>query len=280
MPKGRLPHFVIIGAMRAGTTTVWDHLRRHPDVFMPYIKEPNFFVDGVNWDRGFDWYESLFADAKPGQLLGEASTGYTNFPRYGGVPKLLAEHIPDVKLIYLVRHPVERMKSAWVLMRSEYHEWRPLTEALLSDIFYITQSQYAAQIAQYLQYFSRESILLLRYEDLSADLSGAMTKICEFLGIDATKIRLADEPINSSSSKLLPRRRMRLIESSFARAGLQAQAQRLRAHPIAGLTHKPFSREELRLSEEVRDRLLDYLSCDVRAFRELVGPSMDLWGLA
>lgn len=280
MPKGRLPQFVIIGAMRAGTTTVWDHLKRHPDVFMPDVKEPNFFVDGVNWYRGFEWYESLFAEAKPGQLLGEASTGYTNFPRYGGVPKLMSEHIPDVKLIYLMRHPVERMRSAWVLMRSEYHEWRPLTEALLSDIFYITQSQYAAQLTQYLQYFSRESILLLRYEDLAADLRGTMTKICEFLGIDPTKVRLTEEAINSSSSKMLPRRRMRLIESSFAKAGFQAQAQRLRAHPIAGLTHKPSASEDLRLSQDVTDRLLDYLSCDVRVLRELVGPSMDLWGLA
>src|ERR671939_356718 len=70
-----LPDFLVIGAQKSGTTSLYEYLKSHPNVFMPDIKELDFFTPGINWERGFNWYQRLFADADDGvTALGEAST--------------------------------------------------------------------------------------------------------------------------------------------------------------------------------------------------------------
>ena len=100
----RLPTFLVIGAMKAGTTSLYHYLRDHPQVFMPETKEVNFFNPRRNWHRGMTWYEEQFSAAPPGTVaVGEASTSYTKYPEVDGVPVgVLAElgHVdpedPDV----------------------------------------------------------------------------------------------------------------------------------------------------------------------------------------
>src|SRR5690242_14831106 len=84
-PVGRLPDFVVIGGMKCGSTTLFEYLCRHPDVFMCTPKEPGYFSREKVMARGEAWYRSLFADAKPTQLCGEASTCYTRWPHFGDV---------------------------------------------------------------------------------------------------------------------------------------------------------------------------------------------------
>src|SRR5436190_12136822 len=100
-----LPHFVVIGAMKAGTTSLWHYLRAHPRVYMPRIKELRYFQKGGALSRGLAWYEAQFAAAEPGQLAGEASPGYTKYPHQTGVPERMAAVIPDARLVYVVRDP-------------------------------------------------------------------------------------------------------------------------------------------------------------------------------
>ena len=142
---GRLPDFVIVGAAKSGTTTLREHLLRHPDVFMCQPNEPCFFDANANWSRGLDWYKGLFAPADDDQLLGESSTNYTRYPQVLDVPHRIHDAIPGAQLIYIMRDPVLRTYSHFVHRWSkETHRrpsahripsWQPTPQALCSNPF-------------------------------------------------------------------------------------------------------------------------------------------------
>ena len=101
VPDGRpmRPDFLVIGAMKAGTTSVYQHLRAHPDVFMPTTKELHFFPADKNWTRGMAWYEAQFAGSEGSRVRGEASSSYSQADQFPGVAARVAETVPDVELV-------------------------------------------------------------------------------------------------------------------------------------------------------------------------------------
>lgn len=111
------PDFLIIGAMKCGTSTLQAQLARQPGVFMTTPKEPNFFSDDAIYAKGPDWYAGLFADAAPGDLTGEASTHYTKLPTHPEALPRLTAALDAPKLIYMIRDPVTRTVSHFI------HEW-------------------------------------------------------------------------------------------------------------------------------------------------------------
>ena len=130
---GRLPTFLIVGGMNCGTTALYRYLQAHPEVYMPSVKAPEFFVEEANWRRGVDWYRRMFAGAPPDAVaIGEASNAYTKHPRYRGVPKRVASVLPDVRLIYVVRDPVARMRSHYQTKVAEGSEVAPFAEAVFA----------------------------------------------------------------------------------------------------------------------------------------------------
>ena len=90
-----LPDFIIIGAAKAGTTSLYAMLDRHPDIFMPRQKEPEFFARDDLYAQGLDSYAENFAGAKPGQVVGEASTLYSLSPLFGQTAARIKEHLPE-----------------------------------------------------------------------------------------------------------------------------------------------------------------------------------------
>src|SRR5690606_18597197 len=109
----RLPDFLIIGAQKAGTTTLFRDLETHPQIAFSYHKEPHSLCyDQVLTPRGQRRYSDYFVHIKPGQICGEASTGYTRFPQFQGVAERALRVLgPDLRLIYIVRNPVDRVVS-------------------------------------------------------------------------------------------------------------------------------------------------------------------------
>ena len=93
------PDFVIIGAMKCATTTLHEQLDAQAGVFMSEPKEPNFFSNDEQFQRGIDWYLSLFSSAQPGDLCGESSTHYTKLPTYPSTIDRLKQHAPNAKFI-------------------------------------------------------------------------------------------------------------------------------------------------------------------------------------
>lgn len=196
-----LPHFILIGAPKCGTTSVHSMLAEHPDVFMPQneifffdvddvITHPDFFVhrDRMSfhdYDADFDsylaWYRSLFSAAKPGQRIGEDTTTYLFSP---DAPRRIAELLPDVRLVALLRDPVDRAYSQyWHNVRAGRHTvsfervLRTNPTALLAHGFY------AEQLARYRGFFDAGQMHVLFFEDLTADPPAEIRRICEFLGL-------------------------------------------------------------------------------------------------
>ena len=183
--SGSLPTFIVIGAMKAGTTSLFHYLSQHPDVYMSPLKELDFFALEANWDRGVDWYRRQFAAAPEGvQAIGEASTVYTKFPHYAGIPQRMASIIPDARLIYVVRDPVERVRSHYEHRVAVGAETRSFDEAIESDPIYLDYSRYAMQLERYGPYFARERILVVPSETMRVDRVATIARVFAFLNVD------------------------------------------------------------------------------------------------
>ena len=105
------PNFLLIGSQKCGTSTWWEILRRHPQIFMSAAKELDFFSHDYIYDRGWAWYETLFSGADGKLAIGEGSTAYTRKARFPETSCRIARHLPDAKLIYIVRNPIARIES-------------------------------------------------------------------------------------------------------------------------------------------------------------------------
>ncbi len=186
---GRVPDFFVIGAMKAGTTSLFGYLCRHPQIYMCPHKEPMYFSHEDVHAKGDDWYRSLFAQALPDQICGEASTSYTRWPHFPDVPPRISSMNPQSKFVYVMRHPADRTYSHYVhnLQRKHIHgEKISLTfeQALQESDVYVDTSCYLMQIERYLKYFPRERFFFIVFEQFKKDPKNITNQLQEFLGIE------------------------------------------------------------------------------------------------
>lgn len=179
----RLPHFLIIGAMKSGTSTLQAQLAAQPGVFMTTPKEPNFFSDDDIFARGMGWYQTLYRDAGPGDLLGEASTHYTKLPTYPHTVDRLAAAVPAPRLVYVIRDPVERALSQYLHEWSRGHVGRDVAQAFAEHPEFVAYSRYPMQIAPFIDRFGKDSILLSSLEALKADPAAELARIGSHIGL-------------------------------------------------------------------------------------------------
>ena len=185
-----LPNAVIVGAMKCGTTTLNAWLRHHPEVAFSAVKEVHFFDN--NYQRGLGWYRSYFpilesmAGAK---CVLEATPAYIQ--RAPKVAERMHRHIPDARLILMLRDPVKRAISHYGHRLRNGLERRSLEEALLSPEgpkpgtrnFYKTRGLYAEKLAAFLRYYDRSSLLVLKSEEFFADPAAIYSQVQQFLGL-------------------------------------------------------------------------------------------------
>jgi len=281
-PTGKLPNFLLIGAMKAGTTSLWHYLRGHPQVFMPAVKEVMFFDPRHKWERGVDWYERQFEEAPDEAVaLGEASTSYTKYPVVRDVPSRIASVVPEVGLIYMVRHPVERMQSHYLYALSRGKESRPIEQAFAEDPAYLDISRYGLQLEQYEPYFGRDRFLLLDSRDLRNDRVETLRRVFRFIGVDDTWIppvvdreffRSEDRRMQAAYSPTLGRMpRLRTISKRVPEP-LKAFARKVTSDKV--------DVRRARISDDLRHQLEDSLREDVAKLRRFMPESFDGWGLA
>lgn len=208
-----LPNFIIIGAGRSGTTSLYHYLRQHPDVFMSPVKETQFFAWQAEWAgktktesnnricavsypvRDLQDYTALFAGANGQRAIGEAT------PRYmyaTGVPEALASILPQVKLIAILRDPAERVFSMWMGNTADRREHRSFEQVIKDEaphidhvvspgeFAYLRPSLYHLYVMKYLDYFNLNQILILFYEDFIFATEVTLRRVFRFLGIDET----------------------------------------------------------------------------------------------
>jgi hypothetical protein len=182
-------NFILIGAMKSGTTTLADHLRCHPKVYIPKFKEPQFFSRNEKYCRGVEWYESLFDEAGSDQICGEASTCYSRWPVYSKVPERIHTYSPKMRFIYLVRDPADRAYSHYRhgMLKNEFC-FTSFQDAMDNNQEILCASRYMAQINQYLEYFPRDRFLFIRFEDLNND--NVIRDLFQFLSLDDIEFKI------------------------------------------------------------------------------------------
>jgi Sulfotransferase domain len=180
-----LPTFLVIGTMKGGTTSLFRYLGAHPEVSVSPYKELEFFSSNENWCRGIEWYAEQFGDVGDARAVGECSTGYTKYPGFTEVPARIASVIPNCRLVYVIRDPVERIRSQFEHAVLAGVERRSAETVVLTDPQYVDISRYAVQIERYLDHFAAEQILVLDSADLRLRRRQTMRRIFGFLGVDA-----------------------------------------------------------------------------------------------
>ena len=190
-----LPNFIICGTQRGGTTALYHYLKMHPEVYMSVKKEVHFF--DLNFHRGVEWYSRFFSGARYGsyKAVGEASPLYMYLEE---VPERIHSLLPEAKLIFILRHPVDRAYSHYwheVKLGFEHLSFEEAVEReeerlKAGSLFarqhysYLDRGRYAAQLERYRKYFSKDQMLILINRDLRENTLATLQKVSEFLGID------------------------------------------------------------------------------------------------
>lgn len=284
------PDFLIVGANKAGTTSLVDYLRRHPRLFLTQLKEPCFFSDPAQRAKGFDWYDGLFRDASAGQLRGEGSTTYARWP-YSEAPWTIdprAEIIarrPDVRLLYLVRHPVERIFSQY-RFRQRYGRTVGFEEAIERTPGFLDCSRYDVQIQRWREVLPDPAQLLVCLsEDLDAKRPETFAAIQRHLGVEPIdllaggEVRSNESGVHHIASKAIaPIRRAPGLRHLF-----QLMPPGIRAAGRDLLVRSPLGRRWERVTRvdpmrpETRRRLLAEFLPAVDAVEQGTGRSLPHW---
>ena len=216
------PHFLVIGAQKAGTTTLYEHLRSHPGLFLPDNKEPHFFCSPSAgslpaWEprllgslrdvlvADLDEYRSLFRGAGT-RRTGECSTGYLADPD-AAARAVVAN--PAVRVIAVLRDPVERAYSAWWMYHRSHHDRLSFEEALeaepsrLADgwghpFAYRGNGQYSHHLARWRSVLHPDQMLVLRFEDLVNNTGTTLATVCDFLGVERLRGELPHIAANAA----------------------------------------------------------------------------------
>jgi len=196
------PNFFIVGAPKAGTTSIFNYLKNHPEVFLPLVKEPNFFSHKELLSERLYYkesiiisdiasYEKLFINAKRHKAVGEASVSYLF---YESVPQRIKQYSPNAKVIILLRNPIDRAYSHYLMdYRSGYIDedfdkvvenvnWRtmhPLRYRQVIDLGF-----YSEQVERYLRIFSKRNVKIVLFDDLVEKSNSVMSQLADFLEID------------------------------------------------------------------------------------------------
>ena len=249
---------------------------------MSRAKELNFFVARGSWAQGVDWYAAQFNPAAP--VRGESSPAYTNYPIHDGIPARMHSVVPDAKLVFVVRDPLERIVSQYLHDYSAGKQDKPIEEVLAEGSAthnYVVRSKYFFQLEQYLPYFPPESILVLAQEDLLHDRAETMRRAFEFVGVEPSFYHPKFERMKHRTSS--HRRRKTWAGTAVSAVARRAtrrfepprwiawKAERLLVFPLARRIERPV------LVGAVREQVMAELRDDVDRLRELTGKEFKSW---
>ncbi len=201
----RKPDFLIIGAMKAGTTSIYKDLSTHSLVYLPEQKEPETLVKfGDNYKKIADDYKSLFKFAKPHQFVGEASTSYSKLPLFPNTAKRALDLCgPKLKIIYIKRDPIQRIIShfkhdiSWGAVKPD----DDINEVIFSNPEYINISNYSYQLEPWLNHFEQENILVVDFENYIKNKNMVIGDILLHIGIEDDFQVALSKPQNKSDYK-------------------------------------------------------------------------------
>ena len=284
----RQPDFFIVGAAKSGTTSLVEYLNQHKNIFIPNIKEPNFFGKDlvVNSKSSMDEYLSLFYDAKDDAIIGEASTHYLCSRT---AAKEIFEFNPLAKIIIILRNPVERSYSHFYYRTMYSGEERSFIKAFESSLKlmndknsspdiepFAQMSFYATSIKRYINEFGSKSVKILLFDDLIINAEKVCMEVFEFLNVERKALMDTKKVYNRTKPP-----KFQIIENLIKKPNI------LRA--ITRITMKKELRDKLKtwlrsmnarkrvppMDEKIRQYLADIFRNDVQQLEKLLGRTLE-----
>jgi len=295
----RLPDFLVIGAGRSGTTSLYEYARCHPGVFMSDVKEPSFFayMDGglpthgkhAEWVRRNavttrEAYEQLFAGAGSAKAVGEASPIYLIHPH---AAERIRAALPDVRLIAILRHPVERAHAAWSGLLRDGDEPSPTIEEALRleesrlregwtpSTGLVRNGLYYQMLSRYFERFPRERIRVYLYDDLVRDPQGLLADFFTFIGVDPAFLPDLSQRYGGTGLVRNPLLRTVWRHSRLPRRLVRPfLPRRLRDAGFAWVTRDLVKAP---MAPATREALMKRFRPDIEALQDLIGRDLSAW---
>ena len=218
-----LPNFMCLGAAKSGTTTLYDILSQHPEIYTPSFKEPHFFDIKENFANGLSWYERTYFNKADSKIVADFTPSYF-FDRHA--PKRIFDSLGSkLKFLVIIRNPVDRAYSHYLHSKRDFHETESFERSLElefdrlhqyrknSDYLfylrhsYINQGLYSKMLERYLHYFSLDNFLFIHFEnDFLQDRDLTIRQILDFLEIDnsvALNTAIRSNPASKEKSRLI-----------------------------------------------------------------------------
>jgi len=262
--------FVIIGAMKSGTSTLREHLRTHPEVSMAKPAETHFFCESLNWSKGVDWFRAQFDMTRP--IRGDSCANYTKVRTFPGVPERIHGLIPEAMLIYIMRDPIKRLVSHFTHNLAHGREQRDIESALAEPETsgYVEASLYHHQLSHFLPLFGDDAVLLLTMEELADDPASVMTRVYEHVGADpGHQAPELGKAFHQGDVKRVPTALTRPLVNLPGGKALRKLVGPMLEPPV----DKPV------VSDRLRARLEAIFRPDVEALREQSGLKFEHWSV-
>ena len=292
-----MPNFIIFGVGKAGTSSVHNYISQHPDIFMSPVKEPNFFLyqDVRNRKELPPWhkestidlaaYQKLFAGVRNESAIGESSISYFES---GRAAERIKQAIPACKLVAILRHPVERAYSAYLMWHRDGFDSAPTFEEALrrqsdgsssrsAPTNYRQLMYYAENMATYYNMFPSEQIIVLLYDDLKQKPEKFFKQLFSFLNVDP-----AFMPDISQRENIGGIHKSKFIGSLFS----QTNPIRVLARSVIPSTTRAHIRELVlrynlmpapRLSKHLHQVLTAECASDIRRLEKLTNLNLSHW---
>ena len=271
---GRLPDFLIIGAMKSGTSTLRANLDSHPDVYC--AREQHFF--NLHYTKGTDWYRAKFADAGAVRLIGEKCPEYLHNPQ---AVERMASLLPDARLIALLRDPVERAYSHYWQERRIGKESLEFADAVAAEprriaegavrFSYVERGRYLLQLQRICERYPRNALLVLLFEELREAPAQTFATACRFLGIDDTFVPPSVDEVRNPYRAYRPQWLFRALAKNDRwrklPPGLAVRIQRIMTRQTS---YPP-------MDEGLRRELVDRYRDDNRALARWLGRDLTGW---
>jgi hypothetical protein len=297
MFANRVIDFFIIGAQKSGTTSLYDHLAQHPQIFLPQVKETRFFHERAVYERGPSWLAPLYRSAPEAALLGGADVHTLFFPEAAW---RLHDHNPRMKLLAVLRNPVDRAYSAyWYNRLNGWESCRTFEEALALEsqrsrgsyteravLTILGHGHYAEQLQRFYSLFGASNLLVLLTEDLAPDhVRDTLSRTMRWLGVDPNAIQMnpsrrlnvAGTPRSRGLQRILMsydtwyRRVLRSIMTPSARFKLQQFV----VEPLNTRNVKSFKYPEM--NPQTRNKLLKYYAPLNKILSDLIARDLTHW---
>lgn len=274
--------FLVAGFSKCGTTSLCDLLSQHPDICISREKEPYFFC-ADDFNDKWDWYLELFSHAKDGQLHGEGSTYYSNIDHEEFSRKNLFELYPELKIIFIVRNPFDRLESSYKEMHHRGPEFGFDAHFGVGNILQqksnmLDDTRYWSRLKNYLDFFPKKQIQVIFLEDLKANSEVVVAECMDFLEVD-TNVNLEYIKLNSGAEKLYDSCFLRVLRrSTIICKCLNLLSAETYNRVLKLLLLRKSFKNSIEWDVDTRKYIVDELGPDVSMLLSYCGKLPDFWG--